>query len=147
MNFIKLLTCACILMLSATCTLYAQNYKAPKIDASGKVTDEHGKFIGTVSTDGIVKDAAGETVAHIDSEGTLLDKDGKKIGKAEKNGNYLPTYSKTADKGWTTDAPMNGTCLIKDANGHVKAEVHENYKQFGACAIHCLTTQTHVHKK
>jgi len=144
MNAIKLAICAYILVLFAAPIAHAQNYKAPKIDASGKVTDEHGMFLGTVTTDGIITDATGKTVAHIDSEGTLLDKDGKKIGKAEKNGNYLPSYTKTPDHGWTTDAPMNGTCLVKDANGQVKAEVHENYKQFGACAIHCLT---HAHKK
>ena len=124
----------------------SQNYKAPKIDASGKVTDENGKFLGKVTTEGIITNASGDKVAHVDSEGTLLDKDGKKIGKAEKNGNFAPHYANTPDKGWTTSAPMNGTCLVKDSEGNVKAEVHENYKQFGACAIHCLTNQAHHHK-
>jgi Heavy metal binding domain len=35
--------------------------------------------------------------------------------------------------------PQNGTCLIKDKKGNVKAEVHETYKNIGACSIHCLT--------
>ena len=36
---------------------------------------------------------------------------------------------------------MNGTCLVKDKAGKVIAEVHENYKRFGACAVHCLTNK------
>ena len=118
----------------------AQNYKAPKIDASGKITDEDGKRIGSVSKEGVVYDATGKTVAHIDSNGMLVDdKTGEKLGKAEKNGNFLPHFATTSDGGWLTSAPMNGTCLVKDKDGNVKAEVHENYKAFGACAIHCLT--------
>ena len=121
---------------------YAQNYKAPKIDASGRVTNEKGTFIGTVTTDGIISDASGVKIAHVDSNGNLIDeKTGKKLGKAEKNGNFLPGFSKTPDKGMSVSAPENGTCQVKDHKGKVKAEVHENYKQFGACAIHCLQHQ------
>jgi len=120
----------------------AQNYKAPKIDASGKVYDKNGKHIGSVSTTGEISDAAGNKIAHVDSDGELVDaKTGKKLGKAEKNGNFVYHTSATSDgKGLKTNAPMNGTCLVEDTDGHVVAEVHENYKQFGACAIHCLTT-------
>jgi hypothetical protein len=70
----------------------------------------------------------------------LIDeKTGEKLGKAEKNGNFLPHFAKTPGEGWTVSAPMNGTCQIKDKDGNVKAEVHENYKAFGACAVHCLS--------
>jgi hypothetical protein len=118
----------------------AQNYKAPKINASGKITDKDGKHIGNVTKDGVVSDATGMKIAHIDAEGMLVDdKTGKKLGKAEKNGNFLPHFAKTPDEGWSTSAPMNGTCLVKDKSGNIVAEVHENYKQYGACAIHCLT--------
>ena len=118
----------------------AQNYKAPKIDASGKIMDKDGKYIGNVTKDGVVSDATGMKIAHIDAEGMLVDdKSGEKLGKAEKNGNFLPHYAKTPDEGWSTSAPMNGTCMVKDKNGNIMAEVHENYKQAGACAIHCLT--------
>lgn len=117
----------------------AQNYKAPKIDASGKITNASGKQIGSLSTSGEIMDSTGTKIAYIDANGTLVDAhNGKKLGKAEKNGNYVSYMSKTPDKGWTTSAPANGTCLVKDENGNVKAEIHENYKQFGACAIHCL---------
>src|SRR5436190_3496002 len=118
----------------------AQNYKAPKIDASGKITDKNGKQIGTITKDGVINDASGMKVAYVDATGTLVDgMTGEKLGKAEKNGNFVPQFTKTPDEGWSISAPLNGTCLVKDKDGNVKAEVHENYKQFGACAIHCLT--------
>jgi hypothetical protein len=125
---------------------YSQNYKAPKIDASGKITNESGEFIGTVTKEGMITDAAGAKVAYVDSEGTMVDaRTGKKVGKADKNGIFIPHFSGTNDKGWTVSTPMNGTCYVKDSQGKVKAEVHENYKEFGACAIHCLTAGTPHH--
>ena len=121
-------------------TLNAQNYKAPKIDASGKITNKEGKHIGSITKEGVIMDANGTKVAYVDAEGSLVDaKSGKKLGKAEKNGNFVPLYAKTPDEGWSVNTPMNGTCLVKDKAGNVKAEVHENYKEFGACAVHCLT--------
>lgn len=116
-----------------------QNYKAPKIDASGKIMDKNGKHIGYVTQEGIINDAMGMKVAYVDANGMLVDeKTGKKLGKAEKNGNFVPVYAKTPDEGWSVSTPMNGTCMVKDKDGNIKAEVHENYKAFGACAIHCL---------
>ena len=117
----------------------AQNYKAPKIDASGKIYDKDGKHIGSVTKEGVISDAMGMKMGHVDANGMLVDdKTGEKLGKAEKNGNFLPHFAKTADEGWSTSAPLNGTCLVKDKAGNIKAEVHENYKAFGACAIHCM---------
>ena len=118
----------------------AQNYKAPKIDASGKITGKDGKHIGSMTKDGVITNAMGMKVAHVDASGNLIDdKTGEKLGKSEKNGNFLPLFAKTPDEGWSVSAPLNGTCQVKDKDGNIKAEVHENYKQFGACAIHCLT--------
>jgi len=134
-------------LLLTTFYATAQNYKAPKIDASGKVTDEHGKHIGNIDKDGNITDAHGTKVAYVDAEGFVVDAStGKKMGKGEKNGNFTPYYKETPDKGWTTDAPLNGTCLVKDEKGNVKAVVHENYKQFGACATHCLTNHMNHHQ-
>ena len=117
----------------------AQNYKAPKIDASGKITDENGKHIGNVSKEGVISNEAGIEIAHVDAMGMLVNtKTGEKMGKAEKNGNFVP-YLAEPKGGWTVGPPMNGTCLVKDKDGKVVAEVHENYKQFGACAIHCAS--------
>ena len=118
----------------------AQNYKAPKIDASGKITDKNGVYIGSVTKEGVITDAKGVTLGHVDGSGNLInEKTGEKLGKAEKNGNFLPHFGKTSDKGWTVSTPENGTCYIKDKDGNLKAEVHESYKAFGACAIHCLS--------
>lgn len=124
-------------------TTFAQNYKAPKIDASGKVTDRMNTYIGSVTKEGVITDAKGVKIAYIDADGMLVDSKGHKMGKAEKNGNFLPYFNETPEKGaWTTGAPQNGTCYVKDADGKVMAIVHENYKMFGACAAHCL--QNHM---
>lgn len=122
----------------------AQNYKAPKIDASGKITDKEGKYVGNVNSKGEITDTLGIKLAYVDSDGSLIDaKTGKKMGKAEKNGNFVPYFkSEKNKKGLTISPPMNGTCLVKDDSGKVVAEVHENYKQYGACAMHCM--QNHM---
>jgi hypothetical protein len=136
-----------LLILLATFSLHAQNYKAPKIDASGKVMNEKGHHIGNISAEGVITDANGQKIASIDPDGFLIDAaSGKKLGKGEKNGNFIPYFKETPDKGWTIDAPLNGTCLVKDEKGNVKAIVHENYKQFGACAAHCLSNHMDHHK-
>lgn len=134
------MTQAMLMILLATQITVAQNYKAPMIDASGKITDKHGKQIGSLSAEGVIMDEMGMKVAYVDAEGTLVDaKTGKKMGKTLKNGNFVPEFAKTPDEGWSVSTPMNGTCLVKDKDGNIVAEMHENYKQFGACAIHCLT--------
>ncbi|MBY0425160.1 MAG: DUF3659 domain-containing protein, partial [Cytophagales bacterium] len=87
MKTIKSIAMVAIGMMVAASTTFAQNYKAPKIDASGKITDEMGTHIGTISKDGTMMDNMGMKMAYIDAEGSLVDsKTGKKIGKAEKNG-------------------------------------------------------------
>lgn len=144
MKTLKKITLAILGVVFAINFASAQNYKAPKIDATGKMFDKNGKHIGSVNTKGEIMDASGMKIASVDANGVLIDtKTGKKIGKAEKNGNYTYYAAPTKDgKNLTTAAPMNGTCMVKDASGKVVAEVHENYKQFGACAIHCL--QNHM---
>src|SRR4051812_38678211 len=97
----------------------AQNYKAPNIDASGRITDKDGKHIGDVTKEGKITDESGAEIAHVDATGELIDTNtGKKLGKAEKNGNFVPYLAKPKD-GWATGAPMNGTCLIKDKKGNI----------------------------
>jgi len=118
----------------------AQNYKAPTIDASGKIADKEGNHIGTVTKEGVITDAMGMKIAYIDAEGSLVDaKTGKKLGKAAQNGNFISADAKTSDEGWIVSAPVNGICLVKDKKGNVIVEVHENYKQYGSCAIYSLT--------
>lgn len=129
---------------TATCSMsFAQNYKAPKIDASGKVTDESGTFMGSVTHEGVIKDAKGEKIGYINSNGMLVDGKGVVIGKPEKNGNFTPYFDGKPDTAmWTITPPANGTCLVKNSKGEVVAVVHENYKMYGACAIHCI--QNHM---
>lgn len=139
MKLLKKITMTILGVVLTINYITAQNYKAPAIDASGTATDKNGKTIGSVNKTGEIKDTAGIKIAYIDSEGNLIDfKTGKKMGKAMKNGNFTPYFNETPDKGMTISAPMNGICQVKDADGKVVAEVHESYKQFGACAMHCL---------
>jgi hypothetical protein len=135
-----------IFMIVSVFGLNAQNYKAPKIDASGTITNEKGNVIGSVTTGGVLSDSAGVKIAHVDSNGNFVDlKTGKVMGKAAKNGIILPYFEKTPDTGWSISSPLNGTCTVKDEKGKVVAEVHESYKKFGACAIHCLQHKTDHH--
>jgi len=120
---------------------FGQNYKqqVPSIDGKGKVTDKNGKHIGWVTSEGIIKNAEGTKIAHMDSNGDVVDaKTGKSVGKAEKNGNYLYHFPSGSTNKLTVSAPMNGTCEVKDEHGKTVLLVHENYKQYGACALHCL---------
>lgn len=143
MKTITKLVLAILGVVFAISTSIAQDYKHPYglVKEDGKVLDASGKHIGWVTKDGIIKDTAGVKIAHVDSEGSLVDaKTGKKLGKAQKNGNYVPHFTKTPDdKGLTTSAPMNGTCEVKNSKGETIVVVHESYKQYGACAYHCLT--------
>lgn len=128
-----------IVFFSILSNSLAQNYKAPAIDASGKITDAHGKHIGSITTDGHLKDSSGTEIAHIDKDGNMIDHvTKKKMGKAAKNGTFVYHFDKDKTTTLTTSAPMNGTCEVKDSKGKTVLVVHENYKQYGACAYHCL---------
>jgi hypothetical protein len=130
-----------VVSLTAAQNCYAQNYKqpVPSIDAKGKITDAKGKHIGWVTIDGIIKDAAGTKIAHIDNKGNAVDAvTGKNLGKAAKNGNYLYHVKNGSSDSLTVSTPMNGVCEVKHKNGKTVLLVHENYKQYGACAMHCL---------
>jgi hypothetical protein len=139
MKTIKAFTMALTgMVIAASITVNAQNYKAPKIDASGKFTDVEGTKVGMVTKEGVM-DNDGVKLAYIDAEGNLLDnKTGKKMGKAEKNGDFMYKMSETSDgKKLTVGAPSMGMCEVKDDKGSVVLLVHENYKQQAACAYHC----------
>ena len=129
----------------ATSGVQAQNYKAPTIDASGKVMVD-GKYVGEV-VDSTILQHEKKTIAIVGSNGEVVDPaTKKKLGKAEKNGNFV--YFE-GDEHWTLSDPnADGYCEVKDKSGVVVGMVHQNYKQQGACAIHCLTAKKHEeHKK
>lgn len=142
-NFQKLALTILGLVLAITVS-NAQDYKHPYglVNEDGKVLSPEGKQLGWITKEGIIKDSAGVKIAHIDNEGNLVDaKTGKKMGKAQKNGNFVPHDAKTPDEGWSVSPPMNGKCEVKNKKGETVVVVHENYKQFGACAYHCLSKQ------
>ncbi len=125
---------------------HAQDYKHPYglVSKEGKITDPSGKQIGSITADGIIKDEAGTKIAQVGADGNLVDaKTGKSIGHAPKNGTFIYYFDKNTSDTLTTSYPMNGTCEVKNSKGETVAVVHENYKQNGACAYHCLA----MHKK
>jgi hypothetical protein len=138
MKVIKIIAWATMGLCLATTAIFAQNYKAPKIDALGKFTDVSGGYLGTVSKDGVM-DAKGKKQAHIDSEGNLIDsKTGIKLGKAQKNGDFVYNFAETKDgKNFTVGVPSEGMCEVKNKKGDVVLLIHENYKAQAACAYHC----------
>ncbi|WP_285544349.1 DUF3659 domain-containing protein [Dyadobacter frigoris] len=141
MRKLQLLAAALFFIIVTAVMSFGQNYKqpVPSIDAKGKITDKDGKHIGWVTQDGLIKNASGTKIAHMDSNGDVIDaKTGKSLGKTEKNGNYIYHFPAGSNQKLTVSAPMNGTCEVKDAKGKTVLLVHENYKQYGACALHCL---------
>lgn len=130
-----------LILVIASQSVFSQNYKQPipSIDAQGKIMDATGKHIGWVTSDGVIKDAAGRKIAHIDDQGNAVNATtGEVLGKASKNGTYLYHVGNGGSDSLTVLSPMNGKCEVKDRNGKTVLIVHENYKQYGACALHCL---------
>ncbi len=79
-------------------------------------------------------------IASVGSDGMLVDsKTGKSLGKAEKNGDFVYSFPGEEEKYTFSEPDKDGYCEVKDKAGKVVAMVHQNYKQQGACAIHCLT--------
>lgn len=130
-----------LILVTASQSVFSQNYKQPipSIDAQGKIMDAKGKHIGWITSDGVIKDARGGKIAHIDDQGNAVNATtGKILGKASKNGTYLYHVHDGGADSLTVSSPMNGKCEVKDKKGKTVLLVHENYKQYGACALHCL---------
>lgn len=135
-----------IIVMSLVHVVNAQDYKHPFgwVKQNGKVTDSSGTFIGTILTNGTIKDTSGTTIAHVDTRGNLVDaKTGKILGKPLKNGSFVYHFNESTSDTLTVSTPMNGTCEVKNSKGQLVLVVHESYKQYGACAYHCLA----MHKK
>lgn len=114
----------------------AQNYKSQfNVRSTGEVVNVEGVKLGTIETDGTIKNAKGEVVGKI-VKNDLLDKVGKKLGAVSEDGTLTGANGKVLFRVSTADE--NGICKILDANGKEVGTVHANYKQQGACAIHCL---------
>lgn len=149
MKTFKRVTLALLGVMMAFGFANAQDYKHSHglVKEDGKVLDSAGTHLGWVTKTGEIKDASGTKIAQIDKEGNLLDaKTGKNLGKAEKNGNFVYHFSATADDKLIASEPMSGTCEVKDSKGKVIVVVHENYKQSGSCAYHCLSMKKAGHE-
>lgn len=118
----------------------AQNYKHPlNINSQGHVLDERGVKLGWIEEDGSIKNKDGVVVGKIQKtagEAIFLNKSGKKIGTLSKNGTLKEINGKVLYTISTADE--SGVCKILDASNREIGTVHENYKQQGACAMHCL---------
>jgi hypothetical protein len=81
--------------------------------------------------------AKGEKVAFVDAQGNLTDAQGKKMGRVAKNGTYSDLKGNVL---LTVSTPKGEQCQVLDPKGKVVAQLHNNYKTQGACAVHCLAT-------
>lgn len=144
MKKLQLLTAVLFFMVITAVMTLGQNYKqpVPSIDAAGKITNRDGKHMGWVSKDGLFKNTEGTKIAHVDQNGDLIDeKTGKSLGKVQKNGSFIYHFPTGSNETLTVSSPMNGTCQVKNKSGNTVLVLHENYKQYGACALHCLQMQ------
>jgi len=139
MKTIRKITISLLGVIMAIGVSTAQNYKAPFIDASGKMMNKEGKEVGIIIKESVVE-MEGKKMAHIDAEGNIVDAaTGKKMGKAEKNGNFTYHFVNTKDgESYIITAPAQGICEVKNAKGETVMLVHENYKAQAACAYHCM---------
>lgn len=114
----------------------AQDYKHPyNVKENGEVVNDKGVKLGWIEKDGTIKNAKGEAVGKKEKN-QLNDKVGKKMGAVSEDGTLTGKDGKVLFKISTADE--NGICKILDAKGKEVGTVHQNYKQQGACAIHCL---------
>lgn len=115
----------------------AQDYKHPyNVKENGEVVNEQGVKLGWIEKDGTIKNAKGEVIGK-KVKNQLNDKVGKKMGAVSEDGTLTGKDGKVLFRISTADE--NGICKILDANGKEVGTVHQNYKQQGACAIHCLS--------
>jgi len=147
MKTIRLLTLLSLSILIANLS-YAQNYKSQfNIDKSGKIQNGKGTQLGTIEQEGIIRDSKGHVLGKVvksEKGSQLQDPNGHNHGELsadgtlkDQKGNVLFTIG-TADQ--------NGICKILDNTGKEVGTVHENYKQQGACAYHCLANKDHKHQ-
>jgi hypothetical protein len=141
MKTLKIFFLSVLVMVIAIQVSNAQDYKHPyNVNSSGQVVNQQGVKLGWIEADGTIKNSKGEVVGKVekkDKQAIVLDKMGKKMGAVSENGSYTNGKGKVVYTISTADE--NGICKILDASGKEVGTVHENYKQQGACAIHCLS--------
>jgi hypothetical protein len=136
----KLILLSLLALVLALNVSIAQNYKSQfNINATGQIENDKGVKLGTIEKDGTIKNSKGDVTGKAvkNNKGVVLsDKLGKKMGAVSEDGTLTGANGKVLFKISTADE--NGICKILDVSGKEVGTVHENYKQQGACAFHCL---------
>ena len=123
------------LIMTASLSVFAQK-STPMVDYKGHIMN--GKTqIGTITSEGGF-DQAGKSMTKVDGKGNIVNSEGKVIGNAPKNGTFVYYFKDNQEKYTVGKANHSGMCEVKNAKGETVMLLHNNYKQQGACAVHCL---------
>jgi hypothetical protein len=138
MNTLKIYIFIFTVMVSIQ-TTNAQNYKQQfKVNEKGEVSEGTGTKLGSIDSEGVIRNGDGEVVGKTEksNDGTrLVNPKGQKMGNMQ-NGNFR---NNKGDIIYTISGPdKDGMCKITDKSGKEIGVIHENYKEQGMCAIHCL---------
>ncbi len=123
------------LFFIASLSVFAQK-ATPMVDYKGHILNGKNQ-IGSITSEGGF-DQAGKSMTKVDGKGNIVDSDGKVIGTAPKNGTFVYYFKDNQDKYTVGKANHSGMCEVKNAKGETVMLIHNNYKQQGACAVHCL---------
>ena len=123
------------LFFIASLSVLAQK-TTPMVDYKGHILNGKNQ-IGSITSEGGF-DQAGKSMTKVDGKGNIVDSDGKVIGTAPKNGTFVYYFKNNQEKYTIGKANHTGMCEVKNAKGETVMLLHNNYKQQGACAVHCL---------
>ena len=124
-----------VLFFIASLSVFAQK-STPMVDYKGHILNGK-KQIGSITSEGGF-DQAGKSMTKVDGKGNIVDSNGKIIGRAPKNGTFVYYFEYNQEKYTIGKANHTGMCKVTNAKGETVMLLHNNYKQQGACAIHCL---------
>ena len=123
------------LFFIASLSVFAQK-STPIVDYKGHIMNRKNQ-IGTVTSEGGF-DQSGKSMTKVDGKGNIVDSNGKIIGTAPKNGTFVYYFKDNQEKYTIGKANHTGMCKVTNAKGETVMLLHNNYKQQGACAVHCL---------
>ena len=123
------------LFFIASLSVFAQK-TTPMVDSKGHIMN-HNAIIGKMTPEGSF-DPSGKSMTRIDGSGNIVDLNGKVLGKAPKNGSFVYYFKDNEEKYTIGKANHSGMCKVTNAKGETVMLLHNNYKQQGACAVHCL---------
>jgi nitrous oxide reductase len=123
------------LIAIASVSVFAQKL-TPYVDYKGHIHYEK-KQIGSLSSKGGF-DQSGKPVTKIDVSGNIVDMNGKTLGKVPKGSTFVYYFNEKPENYIIGKASHSGMCKVKNEKGELIMLLHNNYKQQGACAIHCF---------